>query len=116
MLHKESEKGFTLMEMLIVVTIISILAGIVLPRFVGSSDSAKKSVHKSQRQTINTQLELYELNEGDMPTAMTDIQWGGDPAYITYWPEGVPTACVYGTAWEVNTTTKRVQTDHDSHE
>lgn len=104
------------MEMLIVVTIITILVGFVLPRFVGSSNVAKKSIHKAQRQTINTQLELYELNEGHLPTNMTLSEWGGDPTYLTYWPEGIPTSCPYGSDWEIDLSGKRVKPHLDNHE
>ena len=119
----KNQTGFTLMEMLIVVTIIAILAAIVLPRFVTSSGQAKKSVHRSERQTINSQLELYFFHFGDYPAAMTDAGWGlGDadgngksPDWQEYWPEHVPTACNQGGAWTIDTATGRIDTSaHDT--
>ena len=100
--HRHLEKGFTLMEMLIVVTIIGILSSIILPRFATSSAAAKNAVNASEKQTINSQLELFYFTNGDYPPTMTNAGWGGDdnidPEYKDYWPSGVPTANVYGTA------------------
>ena len=94
--------GFTLMEMLIVVTIIAILAAVVLPRFVVSSAAAKGSVYVAEKQTINSQLELFFFTYGAYPSAMTDAGWGLSGADFTdYWPEGVPTADVYGNVWTI---------------
>ncbi len=100
-------RGFTLMEMLIVVTIIAILAAIVLPRFVVSSASAKASVYQAEKQTINSQLELYYFTNGSYPTAMTEAGWGDN--YTDYWPDGVPTSDVYGNAWVIDATLGRLE-------
>ncbi|MEK7298605.1 MAG: prepilin-type N-terminal cleavage/methylation domain-containing protein, partial [Candidatus Margulisiibacteriota bacterium] len=58
----QKNKGFTLIEMLIVVTIIGILAAIVLPRFTTSSVAAKIAAHRATEQAINAQSELYFFN------------------------------------------------------
>lgn len=54
-------KGFTLVEILIVVVILGILAAIVIPQFTSASESAKASSLVTQLQTIRSQLELYQL-------------------------------------------------------
>jgi len=62
-------KGFTLVEILIVVVILGILAAIVIPQFTSASESAKASSLVTQLQTIRSQLELYQLqHNGDYPT------------------------------------------------
>ena len=91
------------MEMLIVVTIIGILAAIILPRFVTSSQAARESAFEAERQTINSQIELFYFTTGSYPTAMDEAGWTVTN-YATpdqYWPEGVPTKDVYGIAWDI---------------
>ncbi|MEL7087296.1 MAG: prepilin-type N-terminal cleavage/methylation domain-containing protein, partial [Planctomycetota bacterium] len=54
-------KGFTLVEILIVVVILGILAAIVIPQFTSASESAKASSLVTQLQSLRSQLELYQL-------------------------------------------------------
>lgn len=66
------KKGFTLVEILIVVVILGILATIVIPQFTSASESAKASSLVSQLQTIRSQLELYQVqHNGDYPDLTT---------------------------------------------
>lgn len=66
-------KGFTLVEILIVVVILGILAAIVIPQFTNASESAKFSSLVSQLQTIRSQVELYtNQHNDDYPTADGD--------------------------------------------
>lgn len=61
-------KGFTLVEILIVVVILGILAAIVVPQFTNASQDAVKSALNSQIQTITAQTELYRVqNFGQLP-------------------------------------------------
>ena len=105
-------KGFTLMEMLIVVTIIGILAAIVLPRFMASTENAKQKAHKAERQAINTQLELYYFNTDEHPSAMTDDGW---TSFANYFPDGVPVSCNQDSPWVIDGTTHRIVL-HSTHE
>ena len=60
-----SRKGFTLVEILIVVIILGILAAIVIPQFTSASEDARKSSLQSQLQTLRSQVELYKLQHRD---------------------------------------------------
>jgi len=61
-------KGFTLVEILIVVVILGILAAIVVPQFTSASQDAVKGALKSQIQTLTAQTELYRVqNFGRLP-------------------------------------------------
>ncbi len=57
-------KGFTLVEILIVVVILGILAAIVVPQFTEASGDAKVSAVTSDLQTVRSQLQLYKLQHG----------------------------------------------------
>ena len=103
--------GFTLIEMLIVVTIIGILAALVMPRFLTTSDTARKAGHKSERQHINSQIELFHFNTGGWPTAMTDAGWTtGNYTGADFFQEGVPAQCKASTPkdWKIDDTTHMI--------
>ncbi len=57
--QRSNQKGFTLVEILIVVIILAILAGVVIPQFSSSSDEAKLSVLQSDLATMRGAAELY---------------------------------------------------------
>lgn len=70
---KSRSRGFTLVEILIVVVILGILAAIVVPQFTNASQQAIKGALASQLQTINTQVELYRVqNAGALPNATSE--------------------------------------------
>lgn len=58
-------KGFTLVEILIVVIILGILAAIVIPQFTSASEDARKNSTTSLLQTIRSQTELYKMQHND---------------------------------------------------
>lgn len=108
--------GFTLIEMLIVVTIIGILAAILLPRVSSSGRQATQAAHKKIRTQINSQIELFYFNAHQYPSAMTNDAWNdGTNDYTYYWPEGVPTTCNYSAAWTIDASTHHIVL-HDGHE
>lgn len=60
MLHlRWNEKGFTLVEILIVVIILAVLAGIIIPQFASSTDEARTSTLQADLATLRGSVELY---------------------------------------------------------
>ena len=67
-------RGFTLIEILIVVVILGILAAIVIPQFTNASQEATASSIRSQLQTLRGQIELFRVrNGGDLPADFADL-------------------------------------------
>ena len=75
------KKGFTLVEILIVVIILGILAAIVIPQFTSASEDARKNSLTSQVQTLRSQIELYKLQHTSTMAELFDnptdpaVQW-----------------------------------------
>ena len=72
-----ANRGFTLVEILIVVVILGILAAMVVPQFTNASVSAQSSSMQSSLQTIRSQIELYHAHhDSTYPTlAQLSAAW-----------------------------------------
>src|SRR4028119_2276784 len=62
---KGGKKGFTLIEILIVVIILGILAAIVIPQFSSASTQARTSSRQTTVRALRSQVALYKLQHGD---------------------------------------------------
>ena len=68
------EKGFTLIEILLVVIIIGILVSLAAPRLAGRSEEARKQAANADiNGGIALALDLYELDNGGYPAKLEDI-------------------------------------------
>lgn len=92
-------KGFTLVELLIVVLILGALAAIALPRLADNVTKAKANACRTNIDTINSQLELSNANNGSYPANITTFLQ--DPQYF---PEGVPQCPDNGSYSYISTT------------
>lgn len=63
----QNNKGFTFLELMVVIFILSLLVGIVGPRFIGRSDEARVVETKMQIKNFETALNLYKLDNGFYP-------------------------------------------------
>ena len=69
-----SERGFTLMEILIVIVIIGILAGYIGPKLMGHPEEARRTKAKIQMEGIETALKIYKLDNGFYPSTEQGLQ------------------------------------------
>ncbi|MBX9689372.1 MAG: prepilin-type N-terminal cleavage/methylation domain-containing protein [Candidatus Obscuribacterales bacterium] len=87
-------KGFTLVELLVVVVIIGILAAIALPNFIGAQKKAKAAAIKGNMRTIQIASESYATDQGGAYAA------NATGAFLNYLPGGSSTATA-GTAGNI---------------
>ena len=63
----QNNRGFTLIEIMVVVMILAALAALVAPKIMGRSDDAKIADAKVQIRNIESALKLYKLDNGVYP-------------------------------------------------
>jgi len=63
-----NQRGFTLIEVLVVIIILGLIAALVVPRITGRVDEAKVEATKIQMRAIKDALEQYKLDNGIYPT------------------------------------------------
>ena len=68
------KRGFTLIEIMVVIVILALLAALVAPKIIGRSDDAKIADAKVQIRNIETGLKLYKLDNGFYPTTEQGMQ------------------------------------------
>lgn len=67
------EKGFTLVELLIVVIILAILAAIVVPQFASTTDDARASSADATLAGLRSAIDIYYQQHGEYPGAVTAV-------------------------------------------
>jgi general secretion pathway protein G len=71
---KRGERGFTLIELMVVIVILGILAGLIIPRIMGRPDEARRAKARIQIESIETALKLYKLDNGNYPSTELGLQ------------------------------------------
>ncbi|MDD5711405.1 MAG: type II secretion system major pseudopilin GspG [Smithellaceae bacterium] len=74
MRKKPDERGFTLIELMVVIVILGILAGLIIPRIMGRPDEARQAKARMQIEGMETALKLYKLDNGSYPTTEQGLQ------------------------------------------
>jgi general secretion pathway protein G len=78
--------GFTLVELMLVLVILGILAGLVLPKFAGRSQQARETAAITQIATFNTALGAYEVDTGTYPSSQDGLRaLVVQPSNVTGW-------------------------------
>ncbi len=67
LIESRKQRGFTLVELLIVAIILAILAAIVVPQFASTTDDAKDSSLRANLAAIRSAVDLYKQQHGEYP-------------------------------------------------
>ena len=106
--HLTVRRGFSLLELLAVITLMGIIAVIAVPRIGSQSQKTKVTACDVQRGNIDVQAQLWFRNRGRWPARdLNDIAGNTD-----YFPDGLPVCPVDGTAYRFDDSTEQV-TVHD---
>jgi len=103
-LQQLRRSGFSLLELLLVVSIVAIIVSIVIVRFPSNTDLAKTRSCFHNRSELNSAIERWYVQNNAWPAKdLSDL--GAD---ATYFPAGIPVCPVTGGAYSMNATTHRV--------
>ena len=67
------KKGFTLLELLIVISIIAILAAAIIPNFIGFDSEARVATTQTNLNTLRTRVTLFRAKEGAYPATLEEL-------------------------------------------
>lgn len=82
--RRQSEAGFTLLELIVVMTIIGILATLAVPSFVGAIRSAREAVLKEDLHVMRAAIDSYTMDKQKAPQSLDDLVQSG---YLKVIPE-----------------------------
>ena len=82
-------RGFTMIEIMVVVAIMGILAALIIPNVVGQDDKARVTAVKSDMRALASSLDLYKLDNFSYPTTEQGLEaLVNKPEGARNWPPG----------------------------
>lgn len=74
-------KGFSLIEILIVVAIIGLLASLIAPNLIGRFEKSKKEIAKAQIEMLSTAVQTFIVDVGRCPKDLNELIQSNDPKW-----------------------------------
>lgn len=71
--YADAQRGFTLLELMIVIVILGLLAGLVAPRFMSKIGGAKQSTAQTQIEMLATACDTFRLDMNRFPTSLEEL-------------------------------------------
>jgi len=81
------KKGFTLIEIMIVVAIIAILAAIAIPNFVSYRKTSQQNACKANMKQIMSAVEAYRVKNGSIPASVASLTLSANGAFLKTEPK-----------------------------
>lgn len=88
---KSKQVGFSLIELIIVITIMGLLVSLVAPQMFSKVSSTQRKTAAAQMQMFSTALDTYRLDLGGYPTSLDELRASDSPRWDgPYLPKSVP--------------------------
>lgn len=71
MKKKKNNKGFSLVELIVVIAIMAVLVGVLAPQFIGYVEKSRQSTDVSNFDTIKSTVEVYYADKDTLPSTVT---------------------------------------------
>ncbi|REL26102.1 type II secretion system protein GspG [Thalassotalea euphylliae] len=87
----KNNRGFTMIELLIVIVILGLLASLVAPKFFSQLGTAERGIASAQMNAFETALDTYRLDMGGYPAALEELRKSDKPRWDgPYLPKEIP--------------------------
>lgn len=86
---RKSKDGFTLVELMIVLTILIILAAVAIPNFLKARETARDEAAKDALKAVKTAMEMYSSEKGSYPSNITSSEALKKVLGNDYWPSNI---------------------------